>query len=354
MAGALSKAWSEGWMDEFSNNHFLVKAIEGRLDKYLGSYHYTSICVTLYGVTKENFQQNFCLNFSQNIAGLIQFFGEDKIKTFFTDQLSAGKGNYDEAQFFRALSEISILRFWRQRSKSGDYEPKTNGKKNPEARFRCTNGVTVDIEVKTPGFHDFDGLKGIVLPLVLLNDKGRDDFSSYCSSHSINGIMPRIGKLKDFLNSAAEKFENVDHVTHMNILYINWTFSEIMESGFEEAFSLLAHPINGILEHKDIGLSIGVHEEVYEKITAVIVYTELVSSLMFGDFRQIFLSRMSDGGRRYGIIGMHNCNNLYEITGMNPYALQPTPIIVYLAKEPKHFDKLIQIIGENMLQSDVD
>lgn len=338
-------------MDDYSNDHFLVKAIEGRLDRYLGSYHYTSTCEMLYGVTKENFQQNFCLNFSQNISGLIRFFGEDKIKVFFIDQLSAGKVNYDEAQFFRALSEISILRFWIQRSKTGDYEPETNGKKNPEARFICNSGVTVDIEVKTPGFHDFDGLKGIVLPLVLLNDKGRHVFSSYCNSHNVNGIMPRIGKLKDYLNSAAEKFENVDHVTRMNILYINWTFSEIMESGFEEAFSLLAHPINGILEHKDIGLRVGVHEEVYEKITAVIVYTELISSLMFGDFRQIFLPRLSDGGHRYGIIGLHNCEKLYEITRMDPYADQPTPIIVYLAKEPKHFDELIQIIGENLLES---
>lgn len=47
-------------------------------------------------------------------------------------------------------------------------------------------------------------------------------------------------------------------------------------------------------------------------------------------------------------------DDLYETTGMNPYALQPTPIIVYLAKEPKHFDELIQIIGDNMLKSDVN
>ena len=350
LAGALTKAWTEGWMDEFSDDHFLIKVIEGRLEKHQGFYQFAANDVPIYKINAENFQENFCINFSQKVACLIDFFGEKSIKSFFTDQLSAGKENYDEAHFFRALSEISVLCFWRGRSKSGKYEPKTNGMKNPEARFYCNNGIVADIEVKTPGFRDFDGIQEIVLPLVLLDNKGRDEFALFCSSHNLNGIMPRVGKLKDFLNSAAEKFETVDHCNHMNFLYINWTFSEVLESGFEEAFSLLAHPINGILTHKDIGLSLGVNEEVYEKITAVIVYTESLSGLMFSDFRWVW-TRGSDGMPYFGIIGMHNEEALFEATGMNPYGEQLTPIMLYLAKDIMHYDKLIQIIGNHLLKS---
>lgn len=350
LSGALAKAWVDGWMDEFSNDHFLIKAIEGRLEKYRGYHQFVANNASLYQVNEKNFQEIFCMNFSWKVACLVNFFGEDKIKSFFTDQLSAGKENYDEAQFFRALSEVSVLSFWMSRSKSGEYEPKVNGKKNPEARFNCVNGVTVDVEVKTPGFHDFDGIQEIALPVVLLTDEGRTLFSAFCEKHNINGVMPRVGKIKDFLNSAAEKFEAVDHISHMNFLYINWTFSEVLESGFEEALSLLAHPVNGILTHKEMGLRLGVNEEVYDKITAVIVYTESVSGLMFGDLRWIW-TRGSDGMPRFGIIGIHNCEALAEMTGMNPFGKQLTPILIYLAKDTKYSEDLIRIIGENMLTS---
>ena len=243
---------------------------------------------------------------------------------------------------------MSILCFWRQRSKTGEYEPKLNGKKNPEARFFCHNSITVDIEVKTPGFSNFDEIQEIVLPCVLLNDIGREKFNSFCKSNNLNGIMPRVDKLKDFLNSAAEKFEIVDHVSHINLLYINWTFSEVMESGYEEALSLLFHPINGILKHKNIGLNLGIKEEVYEKITAVIVYTECLSGLMFGDLKWVW-THGPLGMPHFGIVGIHNCDALFEITGMNPYGKQLTPIVLYFAKEKKYYDEICKIIGKNLL-----
>lgn len=34
LAGALKKAWTAGWLDEFSDDHFLIKAIEERLSEY--------------------------------------------------------------------------------------------------------------------------------------------------------------------------------------------------------------------------------------------------------------------------------------------------------------------------------
>lgn len=347
--GSLQKAWEEGWIDEFSDDHFLIKAIEKRLDKYPKLFQVPACWLPLYPITPTTFQENFCINFSGKIYGLISLFGEDKIQRFFTAQLSAGKANYEENQFFRALSEVSVLSYWRMRAKSGEYEPKTNGKKNPEARMICINGVTVDIEVKTPGFKDFAGIENIVIPTVLLDDQGRKAFMEFCKSHGLNGAMPRVMKIKDFLNSAAEKFEEVDHVHHMNLLYINWTLSEFEESGYQEAFSLMAHSINGILKYKALGLSLGINEEVYDKITAVIVYTESLHGLMFGEFRYVWI-RGHDGQPQFGIIGMHNCDGLFETTGMNPYANQLTPVITSTIQDIGHVQELISLIDKHMIR----
>ena len=174
-----------------------------------------------------------------------------------------------------------------------------------------------------------------MIPTVLLDEQGRKAFMDFCKSHNLNGAMPRVMKIKDFLNSAAEKFEKVDHVSHMNLLYINWTLSEFEESGYQEAFSLMAHSINGILLHKNLGLSLGVNEEVYDKITAV--------------FRCVWI-RGHDGQPQVGIIGMHNCDGLFETTGMNPYANQLKPVITGIFRDTSHVQQLISLIDRHMIR----
>lgn len=350
LCGALNKAWSSGWLDEFADDHFLIKVIEERLDRYQGLIQLVANDARFYGINGSNFQASFCVNFSCKVARLICFFGEDRIKDFFTNQLSAGKERYDEAQFFRALSEVSILNYWIQRSKTGEYEPRINGKKNPEARFICKNGVTIDIEVKTPGFHDYDFVQEFAIPTVLLNETGRERFTSFCASHNLIGTMPRVKKLVDFLNSAAQKFDAVDHNSHMNLLYVNWTFSEVLESGYEEALSILSNPINGILTKKDIGISLGVNEEVYEKITAVIVYTESLSGLMFGDFRWVW-ARDSHNNPHFGIVVNHNHTDIFAVTGMNPYCKQELPLLLYYSDDQRYYSELLMIIIQNMLRA---
>ena len=348
LPGGLQQAWIKGWLDEFSDEHFLVKAIEKRLEKYPPFFQIPPRLMPFCQITPKNFQDNFCINFSSKIRHLISLFGEDSIRGFFTDQLSAGKGHYDEDQFFRALSEVSILSFFAMNADSGVYEPKTNLAKNPEARLHMKNDVTIDVEVKTPGFSDFEEIENIVIPTVLLVDQGRKEFQEYCKSHGLNGRMPRVMKIKDFLNSAAEKFEVVDHIHRMNLLYINWSLSEFEEAGFQEAFSLIANTVNGILIHKNIGIEIGVHEEVYDKITAVIVYTESLHGLMFGDFRWVWFEGQNRQPQ-FGIIGMHNCEGLFEVTGMNPYAKQLTPVITGYFRDTSCNDELIALIEKNML-----
>lgn len=125
LAGTLQKAWEEGWLDEYSNEHFLIKALEGRLVDYPRLYSLPSSMSAMYPIREDTFQLNFCMNFSAKIKGLLSLFGEPGMERFFKDQLSAGKDNYDEDQFFRALSEVSVLCFFAANAKSGEYEPKT-------------------------------------------------------------------------------------------------------------------------------------------------------------------------------------------------------------------------------------
>lgn len=342
LPGMLKKAWEEGWLDEYDENHFLIKTIYGKLDGYRGYQQYIANNLHMWNITKENFQINFCMNLSAKLAGLSELFGEDKIRRFVEDQLSAGKAAYDEEQFFRALSEVSVLAFWRRRSKSGEYEPKTNGKKNPEARFYCSNGVTVDIEVKTPGFTAVDMMKEYAIPTVLLDDKGAE-FSAYCNAKGLTAILPRVFKLKEFLNSAAGKFEEVNHVDRMNFLYINWTFSEYPESSFLEAYGLLSNPDSGLLINRNIGKEFGISDDVYKKITAVIVYTESLNGLMFGDFSYVW-TMAPEGHPHFAIIGIHNAESLFETTAMNACGNMPVPVLLYLAGKNNHWRSLMDII----------
>lgn len=348
--GALKEAWERGWLDSFDKNHFLIRAIHGDLDnKYLGILQYKCNNVWMPETGYGQFDINFCMNFSMKLRGLMNFFGEHAIQQFIENQLSAGKENYNEAQFFRALSEVSVLTFWQMMSLSGEYEPHTNGKKNPEARFICRNGLTVDVEVKTPGFMVADTIKEYAIPAVLLDDKGLE-FMDYCNEHALCPVMPRINKLKDFLNSAADKFVGVDHEHHMNFLYINWTFSEFPECSYLEAYSLLANQVNGILRNKDLGKEIGLKDEVYDRITAVIVYTESLNGLMFDDFRYIW-TRSQEGFVHFGIVGMHNIESLFEVTKMNPINNFEFPALLYISGKENHFIQLMEIINRHAKKS---
>ena len=92
--GSLKEAWFEGWLDEYSDEHFLIKSIEGRLNDFYGYSQFQANDIGMYKVDKESFQENFCLNLSAKMLRLINLFGKDNIKLLFVDKLSAGKSNY--------------------------------------------------------------------------------------------------------------------------------------------------------------------------------------------------------------------------------------------------------------------
>ena len=115
----LKSAWENGWLDEYSDDHFLIKAIESRLDSFVAidqminnNINFMGMVTPLGNINSKQFDLNFCINFSRRLNGLSLAFGEEAIKRFITDQLSAGKQDYNEDTFFQALSEVSILSFF--------------------------------------------------------------------------------------------------------------------------------------------------------------------------------------------------------------------------------------------------
>lgn len=316
---------NKGWFDEFSNNHFLIKTLEGDIN-YFNKYKHL-IKGSLYYSNNTDNAINFITNFSHKFQFFSRHFKEKQMEKFVKDQLSAGKKNYDESQFFRALSEINVinflLTFGPARLKEAIYEPRLgkNGS-NPEARLIYENGITVDVEVKTPGFNIKEpknlNTKEIVFPYILLEEKERTYIQQLCDKNKFEFILPRVNKLKDFINSAGKKFVKPKNKNYINLLFINWTYTEVKRRGYMEPYSLLYNNLNGLLKNKEAALSIGIDEDALEKITAIIVYQDSFDSIIFGDMRHIW------NGYNFRMLPNHMLNKalldmdiLRDITKMN-------------------------------------
>lgn len=341
----LKKIWECGWLDEYSDEHFLIKAIENRLTTFVGCTQMVNNDPNLYGIIQKNgiidtesFCLNFCMNISVRLTCLEVTFGTDHMKRFVKDQLSAGKQSYNEDTFFQAISEISVLFFYASRCvwKDALYEPPVgngNSTKNPEARFigevpgyNGSKDIVINIEVKCPKFPSVQYQDSkIAIPTVLLSEEGRKHVSKFCEDNGLVYLSPRVMKLKDFLNSAASKF-SVPQDNEYNLLYINWSYCEFPSNSFLEAWSLLTNTFNGILTYPDFAQSLGVWPDVFEKITAVIVYTEALEGLMFLDLRNIWQTNGRGQRFRMWILDdklrddeiSRTSDIVFDITGMKP------------------------------------
>ena len=230
-------SWEKGWFDSYSEDHFLIRAIENRLEEFIGEKQLIENNINQYNIVKNGsidyskFAYNFCINLSTKIDALKKYFGEEQIKNFVINQLSAGKEHYNEDCFFEALSEISILSFLSRHDWTHYfYEPILNqsNNKNPEARFEFNSDdyeLKVNVEVKAPAFpHINHDTEKIIIPTILLSKEGRYKVKEYCNSNGLVYLDPRILKLRDFLNSATDKFLVPDE-NEYNLLYINWSYS---------------------------------------------------------------------------------------------------------------------------------
>lgn len=350
--GFIRTAWEDGWLNDYSEDHFLIKCINNKLtgiewESQLLFNNSTSISTPIMTdeqVDYQSFAINFIVNLSAKLMGMSNVFEEEKIRKFVEDQLAAGKSSYDRDKFFQALSEVEILSFYCGRADWTEalYEPPTgvNGS-NPEARFVFCDDVTnisttINIEVKTPKFPLIvKHRERTTIPTILLSDIGRKNIQKLCEDNSSKCIMPRVTKLVQFINSAANKFKKPKE-NEYNLLYINWSYSDFPSNGFLEAWSLLTNDKNGILTHPEIGTNLPfdspICNEAYEKITAVIVYTSSLDQLMFSDFRYSWQGSPNVGPRfRMFVLDKqlrkrelaNKSNILSKITGMRPSILEP-------------------------------
>ena len=348
----LKLSWENGWLDEYSDNHFLIKAIENRLVHFVAieqlinnNINFVNMVNPDGSINSNHFNLNFCINFSRRLEGLYNSFGKDAIKRFITDQLSAGKQNYSEDAFFQALSEISILSFFtslRAWTKIAYEPPVINGvnNKNPEASFSGTflckdptnppknikKSIVLNVEVKSPQFpHDSHTNEKIAIPTVLLTSEGKQKVKDFCAENNIRYLDPRILKIRDFINSAASKF-NTPQKDEYNILYINWSFRDFPSNAFLEAWALLTNEKNGILIHQKYAKKIGIDPDALNKISAIVVYTESLEGIAFSDFRYVW--QQNGAGQRFRMWVTNNelrqleregnSDILFKITGMRP------------------------------------
>jgi hypothetical protein len=284
----------KGLMNEYSDQHFLVRALEGdpnlleNYKKYIGDQ-------SLVALIEVNFASSFPSNLSLKLRNLEKIFSERDLENFVRHQLAAGKSNYSDEKFFEALSEVNVLNYigmFCGKIKQAIYEPNLSNNKNPEARFVFDDDIIFDIEVKMPNFHNIDlsNIKiGAIKPNMAFTDVQKERIQNFCLENSVDLIYPRVLKLKDFITSAAGKFVDSTSEKHFNLLFINWTYTDIPHCEVNEPYTILANPVNGFLSNNN-GINLcGISEESRNRISAIIVYRDTFDSLLTCDFRYQFL-----------------------------------------------------------------
>lgn len=139
----------------------------------------------------------------------------------------------------------------------------------------------------------------------------------YKGTH-VKTILPRVGKIKDYINSAGEKFEEPQNNKHLNLLFINWTYSEFYKDSLLEPLGILFNPINGIMRSEEFVSVLGINEDALKKISAIILYGDTFNSILYSNFLNIY-----EHNRYYMIPNEYYCKNLdiellKKVTNMNP------------------------------------
>lgn len=280
------------FMNDYSDEHFISKALKGKVDifaKY--PYLYKDQQYEFDKQKEATLANTFLINFFTKMNFFGNGFGQDKVEDFIRNQLAAGKINYSEEQFFQAISEIHVLNYFLAyggKRKSCTYEPKLNqGKSNPEARFEFENNMIVDVEVKMPGFigNKRTISEPMVKPNLVLEKEIMNNIIGYCSENGIKVAYPRVLKIKEYIKSAAKKFEQPINDRHFNLLFINWTYTDFPECELAEPITLLVNPISGLLYNKKAQELVGIRQKDLDKISAIILYRDNINTILFGDFR---------------------------------------------------------------------
>lgn len=290
--------WKEGCFDEYSEKHFLIRAIkrDSLLEKEVEHYRRN-------GFISAFDSENFVQNFATKICALMLFFSNEveKIKDFLRNQMAAGKQNYSEKAFFDAYSEILLLYYLGARGGEGGqnfYEPSVNdvSSKNPEAIFNYANGKKIAVEVKNAAFPSLPQNPKFIMPLYPMKKEKLDELDMICQKDGYCLVRPRVGKMKDFINSACEKFNKPLDDNSYNILAMNWTDTNIPNLSVIEPAVYLGNKENGMMQFNTMASKISsenfvINQDMYEKITAILVFKASMDTLFFTDFRYMFLQK---------------------------------------------------------------
>lgn len=341
-------AWTNGLLDKYPDDHFIIEALNSSITdlgylKQLINHNAASYYTPMFTngeIDYSSFSENFIINLSTKLSALSKRFAGSKFNGFIADQLAAvtNDGKFSKDGFLQALSEIEILTFF-SRCNWDEYvyeKPIGENGSNPEATFVRFDGdrkININIEVKTPEFTSSNDKTKKILPAFLLSETGRKYYQNECRKYNIDYVSPRVTKLAEFLESATKKF-NFCSENEINILFINWTYTDIEYGGFLEAWSILANNVNGLLNHKEIATALPfktkITDETYKKISAVVVYTSSLDEMMFGDFRHVWITHPYINHHFRLFILDENpqvISKIQSVTGMNQDMI-PCPILM--------------------------
>lgn len=324
--------YDEGLMDEYSSDHFIIKALKGEMD-YINKH--PNLFINDYLSLKEyDLASTFIFNFSKALWLFAQYFPKCEIENFVKNQLAAGKENYSEEQFFRAVSEIHVINYillqTKENIKKCTYEPRLNGQSNPEARIELKDGTIIDIEVKTPGFPEtiINPTKARVKPNFILEKNIQDQLIKYCKLNKLELAYPRVLKLREYIKSAAKKFNVPTGKRHYNLLFINWTYTDFPECELAEPITLLVNSVNGLFVNKKAHGLINIKDEHINKISSIILFKDNINNLLFGRFDYHFQDKscvliQNQTNKQYVETGIEDVKYLEELLNMEIYNNQP-------------------------------
>lgn len=285
--------YDKGHMRDYHKDHFLIRATNGDSNILNGYEEYFDQKLSA------DFSSSFIINLSFKLKALANIFSEDDVSNFITNQLAAGKNNYNQNQFFEALSEVQVLFYlgtFFGKIKAAFYEPKLGlGDANPEARFVLEDDTVVDVEVKTGQFvrtvNREKGKNGAIKPNMALTREDQIKLRKFCEENEIQLIFPRILKIKDFIESSAKKFEYPTTKRHYNLLFINWTYTDFPMCSVNEPLSIFCNTQNGIFYNNAAIDLIGLRRKDIDKISAVVLYQDNINTLLTTDFRFHFQNK---------------------------------------------------------------
>lgn len=313
---------AEGLMEDYSDKHFLIRAMNG--DPDIISKYTDFIGDTSTTGLNPDFSSSFLMNISSKLQKFSKIIPGSGFKKFVQDRLSAGKDKYEEHTFFEVLSEINVLNYvgtFAGVYKEIKYEPPLRGEANPEVRFILEDNTIIDVEVKMGNFTKplEIGKAGTIKPNIPITDKEKHDFKQFCQENDLAMMFPRILKVGDFIRSAASKFETPTSNKHFNVLFINWTYTDIPKCGLNEPLSIFINTKNGIFVNDEGITSCKIKADERNSVSAVVLYRDSFDSLLSGDFRYHFCGPTF----RYLVNDLYNqgleYKHLSNALHMNPY-----------------------------------